>query len=102
MPSKNINVFKSFFKDTESAVCVNGELTRWFGVDSGTGQGDVQGPPIFNLVINWALELAERFKRLSKALILQKRQSSRCPEKCVMDLDYADDIAALDNTAEGP
>ena len=101
LPSKYINVFKSFFKDTESAVCVNGELTRWFGVDSGTGQGDVQGPPIFNLVINWALELAERFKRLSKALILQKRQSSRCPEKCVMDSDYGDNIAALGNTAEG-
>ena len=99
--STYIKVFKSFFKDTESAVRVNGELTRWFGVDSGTGQGDVQGPPSFNLVINWGLELAERFKRLSKGLTLQQRQSSRHPENCVMDLDYVDDIAALDNTAEG-
>jgi hypothetical protein len=80
---------------------VNGELTRWFGINSSTGQSAVHGPPIFNLAINWALELTERFKRLSKGLILQKRQSSRCPEKCVMDLDYADDIAALDNTAKG-
>ena len=56
LPTKYINIFKAFFRGTESAVRVNGELTRWFYVDSGTGQGDVQGPPIFNLVINWGLE----------------------------------------------
>ena len=54
--TKYINVFKAFFSATASAVLVNGELTRWFDVDSGTGQGDVQGPPIFNLVLNWGLE----------------------------------------------
>ena len=59
LPTKYINVFKAFFKETESAVRVNGDLTRWFDVESGTGQGDVQGPPIFNLVINWGLKLAE-------------------------------------------
>ena len=78
----------------------DGDLTRWFDVESGTGQGDVQGPPIFNLVINWALELAEKFKTVSKGFVLQQRQSSRLPEKNVMDLDYADDIAAMDNTAQ--
>ena len=101
LPTKYINMFKAFFEETESAVRVNGELTRWFNVESGTGQGDVQGPPIFNFVINWALELAERFKTVSKGFILQLRQSSRQPEKSVVDLDYADDIAAMDNTAEG-
>jgi hypothetical protein len=37
--------------DFESAVRVNGELTRWFdfNVASGTGHADVKGPPIFNL-----------------------------------------------------
>ena len=101
LPTKYINVFKAFFKETESAVRVNGDLTRWFDVESGTGQGDVQGPPIFNLVINWGLELAERFKNVSRGLTLQHRQSSRQPEKCVIDLDYADDIAAMDDTVEG-
>ena len=101
LPTKYINVFKAFFRETESAVRVNGELTRWFNVESGTGQGDVQGPPIFNLVINWGLELAEKFKSISRGFTLQHRQSSRQPKKCVTDLDYADDIAAMDNTAEG-
>ena len=101
LPTKYISIFKAFFQGTESAVRVNGELTRWFKVESGTGQGDVQGPPIFNFVINWGLELAEKFKNISRGLTLQWRQSSRQPEKNVLDLDYADDIAAMDNTAEG-
>ena len=101
LPTKYINIFKAFFRGTESAVRVNGELTRWFYVDSGTGQGDVQGPPIFNLVINWGLELAEKYKNISRGLTLQRRQSSRQPEKCVVDLDYADDIAAMDDSPEG-
>ena len=101
LPKKYINVFKAFFKATESAVRVNGELTRWFDVDSGTGQGDVQGPPIFNLVLNWGLELAEKFKNISRGFTLQYRQSSRQPEKCAIDLDYADNIAGMDDTVEG-
>ena len=44
----------------------DGDLTRCFDVESGTGQGDVQGPPIFNLVKNWALELTGKFKTVSK------------------------------------
>ena len=101
LPIKYINVFKAFFRDTESAVRVNGELTRWFDVKSGTGQGDVQGPPIFNVVINWGLELADRYKNISRGLTLQTRQSSRQPGKNVIDLDYADDIAAMDDSPEG-
>ena len=101
LPDKYINIFKAFFTATESAVRVNGELTRWFEVNSGTGQGDVQGPPIFNLVINFGLEMAERYKIISRGLTLQHRLSSRQPEKCVIDLDYADDLAAMDDTPEG-
>jgi hypothetical protein len=82
-------------------VRVNGELTRWFNVESGTGQSDVQEPPIFNLVVNRGLELAEKFKNISHGFTLQHRQSSRQPEKFVIDLVYADDIAAMDDSAEG-
>ena len=33
LPTKYIKVFKAFFRETENAVRVNGELTRWFDVD---------------------------------------------------------------------
>jgi len=37
----------SIFNGTMSAVRVDGEMSDWFSVNSGTGQGDIQGPPIF-------------------------------------------------------
>ncbi|XP_063691252.1 uncharacterized protein LOC134823648 [Bolinopsis microptera] len=43
----------------------------------------------------------EKFKNISRGFTLQYRQSSRQPEKCVIDLDYADDIAGMDDTVEG-
>ena len=44
---------KAFFTNTVSAVRVNGEVTSWFDVNSGTGQGDIQGPPVFNFCLNF-------------------------------------------------
>ena len=54
----------------------------------------MKGPPIFNLLLNWGLELAERFKNISLGFTLQHRQSSS-------QLDYADDIAGMDRTVAG-
>jgi hypothetical protein len=102
LPGKYIRVIKSFFDATVSAVRVEGELTDWFEVKSGTGQGDIQGPPVFNVCINLIMELVEYHKRISKGMLLEK---SWCPEEVrditVVDVDYADDLAALDNTKEG-
>ena len=41
LPEKYIRIFQAFFNGTMSAVRVNGELTDWFTVNSGTGQGDI-------------------------------------------------------------
>ena len=52
--NKYVRIFQAFFNGTVSAVRVNGELTDWFSVNSGTVQGDIQGPPIFNFCLNFA------------------------------------------------
>jgi hypothetical protein len=92
---------KSFFDKTVSAVKVEGELTDWFEVKSGTGQGDIQGPPVFNVCINLVMELVEYYKRISKGMLLEKSWSPEVRDVTVVDVDYADDLAALDNTKEG-
>ena len=56
-----------------SAVRVNGELTDWFNVNSGTGRGDIQGPPIFNFCLNFAAFMAEQNKTISHGVVLQKK-----------------------------
>ena len=68
---------------------------------SEAGQGDIQAPPIFNVVLNLALNLAVKEKSVSSGFTLQKRQSSRQPETSLVEFDYADDLAATDNTQEG-
>ena len=70
-------------------------------MNSGTGQGDIQGPPIFNVCLNFAAQLAERSKTISRGLILQKSNTDEEADITVMDTDYADDMAVLDNSKTG-
>ena len=55
LPQKYIRVMKAFFEATTSTVRFNGELSGWFEVKSCRGQRDIQGPPIFNVGINWCM-----------------------------------------------
>ena len=41
LPEKYVRIFQAFFNGTVSAVRVNGELTNWFNLNSGTGQGNM-------------------------------------------------------------
>ena len=50
-----------------SAVKRGGELSSWFSVLSGTDQIEIHGPLPFKIVINWAAQLAECNKTVSKA-----------------------------------
>ena len=73
LPEKYIRIFQAFFNGTMSAVRVNGELTDWFSVNSGTGQGDIQGPPLFNFCLNFAAFMAETNKTISHGVVLHKK-----------------------------
>ncbi|CAH1274782.1 Hypp9326 [Branchiostoma lanceolatum] len=100
LPAKYIRVLQAFFYNTVSAVRVNGEQSNWFNVESGTGQGDIQGPPVFNVCINLAAYLTEQNKQLSTGAVLLQETPGK-PAVSVMDTDYADDMALLDNTKPG-
>ena len=95
LPEKYVRILRSFFDGTLSAVRHEGELSEWFSVVSGTGQGDIQGPPVFNIVINWAAQLAEGQKTVSRGFTLSPEGDS------IPDLDYADDMSVLDGTTDG-
>ena len=103
LPKKYTSVFQAFFSSTISAVrhMHNGQLSDWFSVKSGTGQGDIQGPPIFNFCINLAAHLAESSKVCTKGAVLQKAITPTQEDIVVLDTDYADDMAVMDNSKEG-
>ena len=100
LPDKYIRIMKASFSHTICAVRVNGELTDWFTVNSGTGQGDIQGPAVFNFCLNFSANLMEEQKVIIKGVTLLC-ESSRVEAKHILDTDYADDMALLDNTKEG-
>ena len=101
LPCKYIRILQAFFHDTISAVRHNGELSSWFDVSSGTGQGDIQGPPIFNVCINLAAQRVENSKVLTHGAVLQQPITASHEEVTVLDTDYADDMALLDNRKDG-
>ena len=101
LPCKYIRILQAFFCGTVSAVRHNGELSDWFDVTSGTGQGDIQCPPIFNVCLNLAAQRAEENKVLTHGAVLQRAITSSDEDTVVMDTDYADDMALLDNCKDG-
>ena len=97
LPEKYIKIFQTFFNGTMSAVRVNGELTDWFTVNSGTGQGDIQGPLVFNFYLNFAAYMAETNKPASRGVVLLK-EAKGVEKRVVLGTDYADDMAIMDNS----
>ena len=70
-------------------------------VSSGTGQGDIQGPPLFNVCINLAAQRVEMSKIITHGAVLQKSGTSSYEEINLLDVDYADDMALLGNSKDG-
>ena len=69
LPTKYINIFRAFYPNNQSAVRVGESLTEWFEVAFRTGQGDIQGPLLFNVILNWATEQALSEKTISHGLM---------------------------------
>ena len=95
-PQNYIRIFMLFYNNTMSAVRTNEGTTDWFLIKSGTGQGKVEAPPLFNIVLNLCLEKAITNKETAQGFMLQQRLSSRNPAFYITYACYADDIAALE------
>ena len=68
---------------------------------SGTGQGNIQGPPIFDVCLNLAAQLTEDNKVLSHGSVLQRAITSSGEDTVILDLDYTDNIVFFDNCKVG-
>ena len=68
-----------------------------FKIDTGVLQGDPLAPFLFIIVLDYALRTSITS---SDGLTLKPRQSRRYPAEKLADLDYADDIALLEDCIE--
>ena len=80
-PDKIIRILENVYKDTFSAVRVNGELTDWFETVVRVLQGCVLSPVFLGIIIDIALDGTEVRAVISNELI--------------SDVRFADDIALL-------
>ena len=61
-------------------------------------QGDIQVPPVFNFCLNFGIFLGEVHKAISHGAVLQTELKG-ADEQVIMDSDYADDLAVMNNTS---
>ena len=71
--------------------------TNALKIDTGVLQGDPLAPFLFILVLDYALRTSITS---NDSLTLKPRKSSRYPAEKLADLDYADDIALLEDCIE--
>ena len=97
IPSCVVDAIQVMYKDTCAKVLTPEGETNAFKIDTGAHQGDPLVPFLFIIVLDYALRTSITS---SDGLTLKPRRSSRYPAEKFSDLDYADDIALLDDCIE--
>ena len=82
-------------ENTSTVVITPEGETEQFPIDTGVLQGDPLAPFLFIICLDYALRSAITD---SDGLTLKRRRSSRHPAVVLPDLNYADDIALLENS----
>ena len=88
-PTKIIRLLQALYKQSQSAVRVNGELTDWFTTAVGVRQGCVISPQLFNILLELVMLIA-----------LEDTEIGATIQGChINNLRFADDIVLI---AENP
>ena len=90
IPDAVVNAISVLYKNSESAVMVDGGLSDPFDATTGVLQGDVLAPFLFVVLVDYLLKKAT--SQLDSGVVTHPRCSRRHPAKSLNDLDFADDI----------
>ena len=96
IPDAVVNAISVLYKNSKSAVMVDGGLSDPFDVTTGVLQGDVLAPFLFVVLVGYLLKKAT--SQLDSGVVTHPRRSRRHPAKSLNDLDFADDIALLESS----
>ena len=96
IPEAVVNAISVLYKNSKSAVMVDGGLSDPFDVTTGVLQGDVLAPFLFVVLVDYLLKKAT--SQLDSGVVTHPRRSRRHPVKSLNDLDFAYDIALLESS----
>ena len=104
IPSKIVEAIRLIYTNSKSKVVVDGKLSDEFEVTTGVLQGDTLAPLLFIIVIDYVMKNAvadANQERNTHGFLTNHREGTRYreikPATYVNDLDFADDIALLEN-----
>ena len=95
IPEAVVNAISVLYKNSKSAVMVDGGLSDPFDVTTGVLQGDVLAPFLFVVLVDYLLKATSQ---LDSGVVTHPRRSRRHPAKSLNDLHFADDIALLESS----
>ena len=96
IPEAVVNAISVLYKNSKSAVMVDGGLSDPFDVTTGVLQGDVLTPFLFVVLVDYLLKKVTW--QLDSGVVTHPRHSRRHPAKPLNDLDFADDITLLESS----
>jgi len=82
---KIVRLLEALYKDTMSAVRVDGDLSEWFITISGVMQGCVLSPLLFNILLEVVIALA----------LENNEFGAKVSGFCISNLRFADDICLI-------
>jgi hypothetical protein len=94
IPDNIIKIIRNLYSDSRCAVRANGQIGEWFKIVTGVRQGCILSPLLFLLVMDWILKRAADNSNRGIHWICNESRK-------LTDLDFADDIALLDDSWEG-
>ena len=96
IPEAVVNAISVLYKNSKSAVMVDGGLSDPFDVTTEVLQGHVLAPFLFVVLVDYLLKKAT--SQLGSGVVTHPRRSRRHPAKSFNDLDFTDDIALLESS----
>ena len=97
IPEEIVDAIKIMYQDTSAKVITPEGISEAFDITTGVLQGDPLAPFLFIICLDYAL----RSILDTDGFTLVNRKSRRQPAEKISDLDYADDIALLEDTITG-
>ena len=99
IPKEIVAAARKLYDNSKAVVQVNGKTSEPFNVTTGVLQGDTLAPFLFVMVIDYVMSKSEEdFGFIYE--MGSTRESSRHQQKKINDLDFADDIALLENSIQ--
>ena len=90
IPQKMVSAIEKIYHNSKCCIPTEDGCSDWFQVMTGIRQGCILSPLLFAVAIDWVL------RRVTK-----DHGIAWSEDKCLADLDFADDIAAFSDSAQG-